>query len=260
MSTEKRRGGYQATVEGIKKLKEAKRRKNYTYQQIKDAANVTIDQVKRLFNPQWGNGKYKISEDAVSQICSVLNLKPEEVVSDWYAEASTPYDKALQLIEQAAREEATELDLAGMELTELPAEIGKLSKLTKLTLGKFDQENFQIIGNNLSSLPAEIGQLTNLSVLDLRGNSLSSLPASIGQLTNLSVFYLRGNSLSSLPASIGQLTNLSVLDLRGNSLSSLPASIGQLTNLTRLDLDNNSLSSLPASIGQLTNLSVLDLR
>lgn len=43
MSTEKRRGGYLATAEGVKKLKEAKRLKKYTYKQIKDTANITID-------------------------------------------------------------------------------------------------------------------------------------------------------------------------------------------------------------------------
>ena len=261
MNTEKRRGGYLATADGVKKLKEAKGSKKYTYEQIKDAAQVTIDQVKRLFNPQWGNGKYKIGEEAVSLICGVLELKPEEIVSDWYAletktndselsqiktnEASTPYKKALQLIEQAERESATELDLSGMELTKLPPEIGRLTKLTKLVLGKLDQENYQWIGNNLTSLPVEIGQLTNLTELNLSFNTLSSLPVEIGQLTNLTELDLRSNSLSSLPVEIVQLTNLTELNLSFNSLSSLPVEIGQLTNLTELDLRSNSLSSLP---------------
>ena len=61
-------------------------------------------------------------------------------------------EELLQVIEQAAAEGATELDLSGNELTVLPPEIGKLTQLRKL----------QIVGNQLSSLPAEIGQLTNL--------------------------------------------------------------------------------------------------
>ena len=263
MNTGKRRGGYLATTEGVKKLKEAKQQKKYTYAQIQAQIPVTLDQIKRLFNPQWGNGKYKIGEDAVSLICGVLELQPEEIVSGWHVEeiesnVDTPYNKALQKIAQAERDGATELDLSGMELTELPAEIGKLTQLTKLNLGiRFGETGISY--NKLTSLPAEIGQLTNLLVLNLDTNSLSSLPAEIAQLTNLSVLHLDTNSLSSLPAEIAQLTNLSVLHLDTNSLSSLPAEIAQLTNLSVLHLDANSLSSLPAEIGQLTNLSVLSL-
>ncbi|MEO1671389.1 MAG: GTP-binding protein, partial [Cyanobacteria bacterium J06631_2] len=182
MSTEKRRGGYLATTEGVKKLKEAKSRKKYTYAQIQAQIPVTLDQIKRLFNPQWGNGKYKIGEDAVSLICGALDLQPEEIVSNWHVEdiesdasatvqrevteADTPYSQALQLIEQAVREEATELDLSGLELTELPP---------------------------------EIAQLTNLSVLELDNNQLDSLPPEIAQLTNLSQLYLRDNFLPISP-------------------------------------------------------------
>ena len=179
MSTGKRRGGYLATAEGVKKLKEAKSHKKYTYAQIQAQIPVTIDQIKRLFNPQWGNGKYKIGEDAVSLICGVLDLQPEEIVSNWHVvaiksenlaiaqpeaiEADTPYNKALQLIEQAAREGATELELSGMGLTELPAEIGQLTNLSKLYLNS----------NNLSSLPIEIRQLATLSFLVLHNNKLN---------------------------------------------------------------------------------------
>ncbi|BCL37533.1 COR domain-containing protein [Nostoc sp. MS1] len=158
-------------------------------------------------------------------------------------------EELLQIIKQAARDNATTLDLSGKGLTTLPAEIGQLTNLSSLDLSE----------NKLTTLPAEIGQLTNLSRLDLRGNQLTTLPAEIGQLTNLSSLDLRGNQLTTLPAEIGQLTNLSSLDLRGNQLTTLPAEIGQLTNLSTLDLRDNQLTTLPAVIGQLTNLRGLDL-
>lgn len=263
----KRRGGYLATAEGVKKLKEAKRVKKYTYQKIAEAARETEDKVKRLFNPQWGNGTYKIGEEAVEAICHVLDLKPEEIVSGWYpleiiAEKTKvvplitikkkhdpSYYAAQKKIEQAARDEVEGLNLAGMKLTELPPEIGQITNLIILDLG----DNF------LSTLPAEIGKPTKLEVLDLGDNSLNTLPSEIKQLTNLTELYLNGNSFNTLPTAIGQLTNLTQLDLSGSFLKTLPAEIGQLTNLTELYLNDNSFSTLPAEIGQLTNLTELYL-
>jgi internalin A len=266
MSTKKRRRGYLATAEGVKKLKEAKRIKNYNYQQIAQAAKETEDKVKRLFNPRWGNGQYKVGEEAVQAICSVLDLKPEEIVSNWYLVEITPKEdkvitftqetkhdpsdyEVLKKIEQAAKDKVETLALVGMELTELPPEIGQLSNLTKLDLSY----------NSLNTLPPEIGQLSNLTVLYLSYNSLNTLPPEIGQLSNLTVLYLSYNSLNTLPPEIGQLSNLTVLDLSDNSLNTLPPEIVQLSNLTKLDLSDNSLNTLPPEIVQLSNLTKLDL-
>ncbi|MBW4625638.1 MAG: leucine-rich repeat domain-containing protein [Brasilonema octagenarum HA4186-MV1] len=195
-------------------------------------------------------------------------------------------EELLRVIEKAASEGAMELDLSGNELTVLPPEIGKLTQLKKLILGKykyndagkivgfignklsalpveigqFDHlEELQVVDNRLSSLPAEFGQLTNLQSLHLGSNQLSALPAEFGQLTNLQSLDLRSNQLSALPAEFGQLTNLQSLDLRSNQLSALPAEFGQLTNLQSLILRSNQLSALPAEFGQLTNLQSLDL-
>ncbi|MBW4569993.1 MAG: leucine-rich repeat domain-containing protein [Tolypothrix carrinoi HA7290-LM1] len=169
----------------------------------------------------------------------------------------------LQLIEQAATEGATELDLSGKDLTALPAEIGKLTQLKKLILGKYqyDQKGRIVgtIGNNLSVLPAEIGLLNHLEELQIVANNLTSLPNEFGQLTNLQTLNLSRNQLSSLPQEIVQLTNLQTLDLSSNQLSSLPQEIVQLANLQSLYLSGNQLSSLPKEIVQLANLQSLYL-
>ena len=64
----------------------------------------------------------------------------------------------LDVIEQAVKEGATELDLFGNKLTALPPEIGKLAQLKKLILGKYwhHEEGYILgfIGNDLSALPA----------------------------------------------------------------------------------------------------------
>ena len=158
-------------------------------------------------------------------------------------------EELLRVIEQAASEGVTELDLSGNNLTALPPEIGQLTSLRSLNLN----------GNQLSSLPAEIGQLTQLQSFNLNFNQLSSLPAEIGQLTQLQSLHLHNNQLSSLPAEIGQLTQLQSLHLVSNQLSTLPAEIGQLTQLQSLNLYNNQLSSLPAGFSQLTQLQSLHL-
>ncbi|MEH2329353.1 leucine-rich repeat domain-containing protein, partial [Nostoc sp.] len=64
-------------------------------------------------------------------------------------------EELLQIIEQAARDKKTQLDLSGKGLTTLPPEIGQLTNLQYLNLNS----------NQLSSLPPEIVQLTNLQYL-----------------------------------------------------------------------------------------------
>jgi Leucine-rich repeat (LRR) protein len=158
-------------------------------------------------------------------------------------------EELLRVIEQAASEAWTELDLSGNNLTALPPEIGQLTSLLTLNL----------IDNQLSSLPPEIGQLTSLQSLNLWDNQVSSLPPEIGQLTSLQWLDLSFNQVSSLPPEIGQLTSLQWLDLSFNQVSTLPAEIVQLTSLQSLNLSFNQVSTLPAEIVQLTSLQSLNL-
>ncbi|AFY80496.1 COR domain-containing protein [Oscillatoria acuminata] len=158
-------------------------------------------------------------------------------------------EELLQIIQQAAEDKVTALNLLWKGLTKLPPEIGQLSNLTVLDLS----------GNQLSALPPEIGQLSHLTGLYLWHNQLSALPPEIGQLSNLIRLSLDRNQLSALPLEIGQLSNLTQLDLGDNQLSALPLEIGQLSHLTQLDLGDNQLSALPPEIGQLSNLTTLEL-
>lgn len=90
----------------------------------------------------------------------------------------------LQVIERAATEEWTELDLSGNELAELPPQIGKLTQLKKLILSKHEYDDkgsyIRTVGNRLSTLPPEIGLLVQLEELQIVKNQLSSLPAEFG--------------------------------------------------------------------------------
>ena len=77
---------------------------------------------------------------------------------------------------------------AARGLTELPEEIGRLSRLTHLNLCE----------NKLTTLPRSIGQLTNLVHLDLSGNRLTRRPLGVSaQLPHLRLLGIDGNPFDS---------------------------------------------------------------
>lgn len=160
------------------------------------------------------------------------------------------------LLARAAAEGWPDLDLRDLGLTKLPPEIGQLTKLRTLLLGK---TNWESKGNKLTNLPFELFQLTSLKILSLWGNPLMFIPHEIGQLVNLTVLYLWGNQLTSLPPEICQLARLEELYLGNNELMSLPYEFSQLVSLTTLGLSDNKLTEFPSQIGQLVNLTHLYL-
>ncbi|MHC4647729.1 MAG: leucine-rich repeat domain-containing protein [Planctomycetota bacterium] len=204
-------------------------------------------------------------------------------------------EKVVELIKMAAREERRGLDLSGKGIKSLPAEIGKLTKLSGLNLsnnqltslpgeiGKLTKlSGLNLYDNQLTSVPAEIGRLTNLRELDVSSNELTSVPPEIGKLRNLRELYLYSNEVKSLPPEVRKLKNLVVLEIGNmgltrvppavrelrmlrqvwlgwNGLTRVPAWVGELTNLRELYLGRNQLTSVPAEIRMLTNLTDLDL-
>ena len=78
-------------------------------------------------------------------------------------------EELLDVIEKAAKEGATSLNLSEKKLTTLPKEIGNLNDLTELYL------NY----NQLTALPAEFRNLTHLTALYLGRNPLTSPPPEI---------------------------------------------------------------------------------
>jgi internalin A len=168
-------------------------------------------------------------------------------------------EELLALIDQAADEGWTELDLSGQNLTELPPEIGKLTQLETLILGKWNPKTRELFGNQLNELPPEISLLKNLIRLDISGNRLTQVPPQIAQLNRLSELSLFSNQLTRVPEAIGNLTSLKTLDLSTNYLEIIPEAIGNLTSLIELDLSRNRLMLIPDPIGCLSNLKRLYL-
>jgi|CXWL01.1.fsa_nt_gi GTPase SAR1 family protein len=157
------------------------------------------------------------------------------------------YLEAEKKIAEALQSRATELDLSGMKLTELPDSLGQLTQLTELNLSS----------NKLTALPESLGQLTQLTKLDLSNNQLTSLPDSLGQLTHLRELSLFQNQLTTLPDTFEKLIYLTTLDLFKNQLTALPKAVQNLRNLKRLNLASNRLSEIPMWVGELRNLEYL---
>jgi len=168
-------------------------------------------------------------------------------------------EEAVRRIHRAAEEKLTELDLSGLDLEELPPEIGKCTQLEKLVLGKWDEEKEEWVGNKLTEFPDAVLQLTNLKILNLRRNQITAIPEAIGQLSNLTGLYLSKNQITSIPEVIAQMSNLTELSLGSNQITSIPEAIGQLSNLAGLYLGENQITSIPEAIGQLSNLTLLSL-
>jgi internalin A len=176
-------------------------------------------------------------------------------------------DELLALIDQAAAEDWKELDLSGQGLTELPPEIGKLTQLETLILGKVKKWVWMngdfllptLETNQLTKLPVELKNLQNLRRLHLGGNPLEAIPAIVFELKQLNSLSLVSTGLADIPYSLTQLSNLTQLDLNSNQISQIPEVIGQLSNLTKLFLSGNQINQISEVIGQLSNLKVLSL-
>lgn len=101
------------------------------------------------------------------------------------------------------------LNVQSLGLTELPNEIGNLTRLRKLWAS----------GNKLTKIPDEIGNLGQLEEIDLEGNQITAIPDSIGKLKLLKVLDFRSNQLNYVPESLQNLRILEKLDLRDQPIN-----------------------------------------
>jgi len=109
-------------------------------------------------------------------------------------------------INLAKRQGATELDLSGIELWDLPYSLLELTQLQSLNLSN----------NRLPRLLNSLYRLTELQSLDLHNNKLTTLPYSLGRLAHLHTLDLRDNALSDPPPDvIAQGTEAVLAYLRG---------------------------------------------
>ena len=73
-------------------------------------------------------------------------------------------------------------------------------------------------GNKITQVPAELGKLTSLKILNLCDNQITILPKELAKLHRLESLSLHNNNLTVLPIAIVKLKKLEAISVRGNPL------------------------------------------
>ncbi len=126
-----------------------------------------------------------------------------------------PMAEAERRIAEARRTNATELDLSGLSLTEVPAALFELQQLQILLLAN----------NQLQEVPPALKKLRHLEQLWLNNNQLKEIPATLGKLKCLYFLSLNNNQLKKMSAALGECKKLWFLSLQGNPDLNFPAEI-----------------------------------
>ncbi|MCW3105344.1 MAG: leucine rich repeat domain containing protein [Bacteroidetes bacterium] len=222
-----------------------------------------LSQLKNLKKMDLDFGGSSEMPPEISMLTSLRELKLED---SWRSYEAMKYVSALTNLVKLQFEDYTDstlppeigqmkqlrhLELGKSKLTSLPASIGNLDALRELSVSS----NW---GQSIS-IPKEIGRLSKLEKLTLSYCHIKSLPDEICELANLQTLNLWDNSLTELPAGIGNLQKLSILYAEGNSLKTLPRGLYSLLSLKQLGLANNELTELDSNIYKLSALEDLDL-
>lgn len=135
------------------------------------------------------------------------------------------------------------LDLSGNQLSSLPDDFGKLSKLKTLFLSK----------NRFTALP-EVLSNCDLDIIGFKSNQIAHISETCLPL-NTRWLILTDNQISHLPDSIGKQHRLQKLMLAGNHLQSLPESLKHCQNLQLIRIAANQLTHLPAFLLDMPKLA-----
>ena len=111
--------------------------------------------------------------------------------------------------DEAAEQSWTKIDMGGLGLKTLAAEVFRYTFLTSLFINH----------NSITSLSPDIVKLRNLTVLDASGNKLAQVPPELGMLTGLKELYLFDNNLVHLPPEMGTLHQLDIIGIEGNPIA-----------------------------------------
>ncbi len=157
----------------------------------------------------------------------------------------------LRLIDQAADEGWTELDLSSKGLDELPNEIKKLKKLKEINL------DF----NSFARIPAPLSDIASLSIIHLNQNKISKLESDIHFFTLVEELYVNRNRIREPSKKYKEPTGkycLKKISLKWNKIHQFPDFLCGLNSLKELSISYNSISHFSKKIASLNHLETLD--
>lgn len=196
-------------------------------------------------------------------------------------------EELLQLLNSC--EKVEKLNLKGVRLTSLPAEVSELNELKELDISysyiKELPEGFEKLTslkelNIACSDVQEIGpilKLTGLESLNISTLKLKSLPDEIGEMVNLKILKMNENDFTEINPRLNLLTGLETLTMEcsrkvkkevgdktvtfyryrdASNIKKLP-DLSNLTNLTYLNLSGLALEEIPPYIAEFNKLEYL---
>jgi hypothetical protein len=140
----------------------------------------------------------------------------------------------------------TRLDLA-CDLQEFPREIFELAD---------SLEVLNLSGNELSALPDDLSRLSKLRVIFCSDNRFTQLPEVLSSCVQLEMVGFKANRIREVAAAAIS-PGLRWLILTDNQISELPDSIGSCARLQKLMLAGNQLADLPEAMRGCVGLELL---
>lgn len=156
---------------------------------------------------------------------------------------------ALNQIELAEVNQASELDLSGLNINEFPIEIIALKHLEVLDLSS----------TSIQHIPSKIGELRRLRVLDIHKTKVRILPPEIGNLINLRELNVNNTYLREIPPELSSLKNLVVIDCSDTKIDKFPDELSQWNNVRSVIAENCTISEVPEVFLKFRSLSYLYL-
>ncbi len=95
--------------------------------------------------------------------------------------------------------------------------------------------------SNIDSLPASIGKLDALEKLTIIGGEIDSLPTSIGDCNALQWLTVIKTELDTLPTELLYLNNFTMLDISYNKFTKIPSVVLDMAGIPMLNMDNNKI-------------------